>query len=131
MIAGIAGPNPSEGVEVRLLCLCCADSELCVWMITRSEGSYSVRVCVFGCGIETSKMKRLRPELGFYTTETKNTFISYLRRKYVSRAKTNPDNMMFIIQIRSVHNSEMLNAVRFYSMTTVTRTVGSQIVLNG
>jgi len=30
-----------------------------------------VCVCVFARGIETSTMKRFRPELGFYATETK------------------------------------------------------------
>jgi hypothetical protein len=76
----------------------------------------------FGCGIETSTMKRLRSDLGFYATETKNMFSSNLRRNYVSLTKTNPlkllDNMMFIIiilpniRIRSVQNSGMLNPVK-------------------
>jgi hypothetical protein len=87
-------------------------------------------VCVcdeFGCGIETSTMKRLISDLGFYAAETKNMFSSYRRKNYVSLTKTTPskllENMMFIIimlqnlKILSVQNSEMLYPVKLYSMT--------------
>jgi hypothetical protein len=48
--AGIAGSNPAEGMDVRLLCLfvvCCVGSGLWDWLITRSEEFF--RVCVFLC----------------------------------------------------------------------------------
>ena len=59
-IAGTAGSNPAEGLDVRLLCL------LYVVQITRSQES--CRVCVHVCLIvwdpETSTMRRPRPESG-------------------------------------------------------------------
>jgi len=73
--------------------------------------------------------------VGLLRHRNKKTFSSYLRRNYVFSITTSPlkllDNTMFIIQIRFVQNSGMLNAVRLYCMTTVTRTVWSQIALNG
>jgi hypothetical protein len=50
-VAGIAGSDPAEGMDVRLLCLllCCVGSGPCDEPITHSEGSYCVCVCVFNC----------------------------------------------------------------------------------
>jgi hypothetical protein len=49
LIAGIAGSNPAEGMDVCLLCffLCCVGSGLCEEMITLSEESYRMCVCVW------------------------------------------------------------------------------------
>jgi len=44
-------------------CVCCVDSGLCDDLITRSEKSYRVCVCV--CVLETSTVKRSKLELGF------------------------------------------------------------------
>jgi len=46
-IAGIAGSNPDEGIDV--CCICCVGSDLCGKLITRSEESYCVCVCVCVC----------------------------------------------------------------------------------
>ena len=61
LIDGIAGSNPVEGTDVRLLCLLCV-----VWvaapakgLITRSEESYRVCVCVWD--LESSSNVGLRP----------------------------------------------------------------------
>jgi hypothetical protein len=47
LISGIAGSNPSESMDVRLLffVVCCVGSDLCDDIITRSEESYRVCVC--------------------------------------------------------------------------------------
>jgi hypothetical protein len=51
LVAGVAGSNPSEGMDVCLLCLyvvlSCAGRGLCDGMITRPEESYRVSVCVW------------------------------------------------------------------------------------
>jgi hypothetical protein len=48
--AGIAGLNPTEGMNVCLLCLyvvlSCVGRGLCDGLITRPEESYRVSVCV-------------------------------------------------------------------------------------
>ena len=47
-IAGIEGLNPTEGMEVSMLCLLCGvGSGLCNGWITRSQESYWV--CVSNC----------------------------------------------------------------------------------
>ena len=61
--AEIAGSNPSECLNVRLLCLlCCVDSGLCDRLITILEESY--RLCVIVCDLETSTVRRPGPDLG-------------------------------------------------------------------
>jgi len=60
LISIIAGSNPAEGMDVRLLCLSCrVGSGLCDGLITRSEDSYPwcVCVCIIVCDIETSRMR--------------------------------------------------------------------------
>jgi hypothetical protein len=50
LVAGVAGSNPAEGMDVCLLCLyvvlSCAGRGLCDGLITRPEESYRVSVCV-------------------------------------------------------------------------------------
>jgi hypothetical protein len=50
LVAGIAGSNPAQGMDVCLLCLYvvlpCVGRGLCDGMITRPEESYHVSVCV-------------------------------------------------------------------------------------
>jgi hypothetical protein len=50
LVAGIAGSNPAEGIDVCLLCLyvvlSCVGRGLCDGMITRPEESCSVSYCV-------------------------------------------------------------------------------------
>ena len=64
LIPGIAGSNPVEGMDVRLLCLlcvlCCVGSCLCDGLITGSE-FYRVCVCVCVCDPATSKQGSLDP----------------------------------------------------------------------
>jgi hypothetical protein len=50
-IVGIAGSNPADGMHVRCLCLLCVciGSGLCDELITRSEESYGVFVCLIVC----------------------------------------------------------------------------------
>jgi hypothetical protein len=47
-IAGIAGSNPAEGTDIRLMCffVCCVGSGLCDELITRSGDSCRVFVCL-------------------------------------------------------------------------------------
>jgi len=45
LIAGIAESNPTEGMDVRLLCLCFVVTGLGDGLVTRSEESYLM--CVF------------------------------------------------------------------------------------
>jgi hypothetical protein len=52
LIIGIAGLNPAESIDVRLLCLLCVvGSGLGDELITFSEESY--RVCLNVCDLET------------------------------------------------------------------------------
>jgi hypothetical protein len=51
-IGGVAGLNPVEGMDIRLLCLlCCVGSGLCDKLITRSEECACVclRACERSC----------------------------------------------------------------------------------
>jgi hypothetical protein len=52
-------------MDVRLFVfvVCCVGSGLCDKLITRSEESYRVCVCVAVCDLETTTMRRSRPEL--------------------------------------------------------------------
>jgi hypothetical protein len=63
LVAGVAGSNPAEGMDVCLLCfyvvLSCAGRGLCDGMITRPEESYRVSVCV--CDQETPKREAKGP----------------------------------------------------------------------
>jgi hypothetical protein len=51
LVAGIAGSNPAEGMDVCLLCLyvvlSCVGTGLCDGLITRPKESY--RVCLIVC----------------------------------------------------------------------------------
>jgi hypothetical protein len=49
--------------------VCCVGSGLCDELITRSEESYRVYVCLIVRDLETSTMRRPRPELGCCATE--------------------------------------------------------------
>jgi hypothetical protein len=50
LVAGIAGSNPTKGVDVRHLCLyvvlSCVGRGLCDGLITRPEESYRLSNCV-------------------------------------------------------------------------------------
>jgi hypothetical protein len=50
LVAGVAGSNPAEGMDVYLLCLyivmSCAGRGLCDGLITRPEESYRVSNCM-------------------------------------------------------------------------------------
>jgi uncharacterized protein YsxB (DUF464 family) len=84
LMAGIAGSNPTEGMDV-LVCVCCLGSSLCEGLITRSEEPYGVcvcacvcvraRVCVCVClrvcDLETSTMRRPKSALGCCVKEEK------------------------------------------------------------
>jgi hypothetical protein len=50
-------------------CVCCVGSSLCEELITRSEESY--RVCLIVCDLETSNVRRPRPDWGSYATQKK------------------------------------------------------------
>ena len=77
MIAGNAGSNPAKGADVSFLELVLSrvGSGLCDELITRSEESYSVCVCVsvclIVCDLQPSKIRRPRPDLGCSTTGEK------------------------------------------------------------
>jgi hypothetical protein len=49
--------------------VCCLGSGLCDELISRSEESYRVCVCVYVCDLETSTMKRPGPDLACSATE--------------------------------------------------------------
>jgi hypothetical protein len=57
-------------MHVRLLCLLCfVGSGLCDGLITRSEESYRVCVCLIVCDLETSTVRRPRTEFGCCAAE--------------------------------------------------------------
>ena len=65
-IVGIAGSNPDEGMDVRLVCLLCA-----AWVAASSSGQpYRV------CDLETSAMRWLDSELGCCTKKKKGGWLS-------------------------------------------------------
>jgi hypothetical protein len=47
--AGIAGSNPTDGMDIRVLCTGCLIRGLCDRMKSRLEESYHVRARVFAC----------------------------------------------------------------------------------
>ena len=83
-IAGIASLYPTEGMDV-VSCVCCAVSGLCDGLIARLGKSYCVCVCVCVsvcvcvcvcvcvsvCDLETSTVRRSRPQLGCSAIEVK------------------------------------------------------------
>jgi len=65
LIAGNAGSNPAKSTYVRLSCLLCV---VCVKVSAMSwslvQGSPTGFGCLIVCGLETSTMRRPRPEVG-------------------------------------------------------------------
>ena len=59
----------------------CVGSRLCDEVITRCEESYRLYVCPIVFGLETSRMRSTRPDLGCCTKEKKQ---SYYQMKAVS-----------------------------------------------
>ena len=77
-VSGIAGSNRVEGTDSCILfVVCCVGGGLSDELITRIEESYRlctylcVRVSNFVCDLENSTLRRLRPQWGCCTTETK------------------------------------------------------------
>ena len=75
-IVGIVGSNPTDGMDVRLLCfvVCRAGSGICDGMITHSEESYRVCrvfvcVCEIVCNLGPSAARRSRTDLGWWATD--------------------------------------------------------------
>jgi len=77
-ISGIAGSNPADDIDIRLLCWLCVvlvgDSVRGGWLFQRSSDVYVfVCVCVCVClivgDLEMSKTTRPRPELCCFFTE--------------------------------------------------------------
>jgi hypothetical protein len=66
LVAGIAGANPAEGMDVCLLylyvVLSCVGRGLCDVLITRPEESY--RVCLIVCAQEDSMQRRTKLKYG-------------------------------------------------------------------
>jgi hypothetical protein len=64
-----------HGCSSRVFVVCGVGSGFCDEMINRSEESYCVCVCVCVCvcGLETSTMRRPRPEFGNCGTEKGRT----------------------------------------------------------
>jgi hypothetical protein len=86
-IAGIAVSNSAEGMFIS--CVCCVGSGLCDELIPRSEESYRVCVCLIVCDLETSKIRRSRPELDCcakkkYITSNETSRISLLSQIFMS-----------------------------------------------
>ena len=61
--AGIAGSNPTGGMDVYCVCCVLSGRGLCDELISRPEESYRLW-CVVVCDIETSLMRRPWPALG-------------------------------------------------------------------
>jgi hypothetical protein len=61
LVAGIAGSNVAESMDVCLLCLyivlSCVGGGLCDWLITRPEESYRVSNCVWLRNLNTEEGK--------------------------------------------------------------------------
>jgi hypothetical protein len=76
LISGTTVSNPTEGLDVYLLCLLCVvGSSLCDELITLSEEPYRacvclcVYVCLNVCDLKTSIMRRSRFDLNCRVTE--------------------------------------------------------------
>ena len=65
-----------HGCSSVVFVVCCVGSGLCDGLITRSEESYGVRVCLILRDLGTSTMSRPRPDLGCCATEEKNLQIT-------------------------------------------------------
>jgi hypothetical protein len=61
-LAGIAGSNPAEVIDVSLVSVMWCQVGLCDEPISRPEESY--RLCCVACDIKTSRMRRSWPSLG-------------------------------------------------------------------
>jgi hypothetical protein len=72
LVAGIAGSNPAEGMDVYLLCLyvvlSCVGRGLCDGLITRPEGSFRVSNFVslrnHNTGVDTAQIWAVVPSGG-------------------------------------------------------------------
>ena len=62
LTAGIAGSNPTEGMDDRLLCLLCVSSV--DGLIASSERSYRVRACLIVCDLGPTTVTRPSSESG-------------------------------------------------------------------
>ena len=69
--AGIAGSNPTGGLDVCRECLVLSGRGLCDTLITLPEESYRLW-CVVVCDLETSRMRRLWPTFGSSATGKNN-----------------------------------------------------------
>ena len=58
-----------HGCSSLVFFVCCVSSGLCGDLITRSEESYRVRVCLIVCDLETSTTRRIGPDLDCSATE--------------------------------------------------------------
>jgi hypothetical protein len=80
LVAGIAGPNPAEGIDVRLLCLlcivvCCVGSGRFDGLITRAEECY--RVCVCDLGTSTRRPRLVLRAVAPKVIEVRTLFEDY------------------------------------------------------
>ena len=81
LIAGIAGSNPAEGMDLRLLC--CAGSGLGAEVL---RGVLS-GVCLIVCDLETSKMRRRGPDLGCCAKKNLYMCVNFMRFAQIARRK--------------------------------------------
>ena len=63
-----------HGCSSLVFVVCCVGSGLCDGLITRSEESYRVCVCLIVCDLETSTTRRPGPELGCCVTENSGVY---------------------------------------------------------
>ena len=79
---GIAGSDPPYSTNVFssfVFVVCCIGSSLCDKLITLQRSpTGAVRVCLTVCYLETSPMRRPRPELGCYVIKKRNVVIPTL-----------------------------------------------------
>jgi hypothetical protein len=70
---GIVVSNLTEAWMFYCVCCVLVGSGLCDELITRSEEPYRIYeyVCLIVCDLETSRMRRPRPELGFWSQKKK------------------------------------------------------------
>jgi hypothetical protein len=72
-MAEIAGSNPTEAMDVSpVFAVSCECRGLRNGLITRSEGSYRLCVCVSMCDLEATKMLRPGPEFGWLHNRREN-----------------------------------------------------------